>query len=206
MKTPLICFALFAVADGVTYYKTSPTLNVGFGTASDCKTNQYMDFCVNGPLVGTDGLPVGGYIDNGIQKKFWTDPEQGGGNFAVDNGIFGLGSDGKMYMFSYENKNMLPEMKWAFQNGPMLVQDGKSLRGTSSTKFKRSGVGFNALNEIVVIVSENEVTFHEFAQLFVEVGCISAIYLDGGPYVGWSKNEGHSGLVEKAIKLQFFNN
>jgi len=206
MKTLLISFVLFAVTNGVTYYKVSPKLNVGFGVASNCETNQYMDFCVNGPLVGSDGLPVGGYIDNGFQKKPWAEPGLGGGNFAVDNGIFGVGKDGRMYMVSYEKRHILPQMRWAFQNGPMLVQDGKNLRGASSTKFKRSGIGFNASNEIVVIVSENETTFQEFAQLFVEAGCISAIYLDGGPYVGWSNNKGRSGMMDESIKLQFFNN
>lgn len=200
-----LSLAVVVVTNITTYKTTNP--NVGFGVASDCKANQYMDFCVNGPLVGTDGLPVGGYIDNGIQKKFWTDPIRGGGNFAIDNGIFGLGVDGKMYMVSYEKRNTLPDMQWAFQNGPMLVQNGQNVRGTSTTKFKRSGIGFTEHGELVVLVSEDPVTFHEFAQHFLELGCVSAMYLDGGPYVGWSDNSGKkNGLVEEAVKIQFFNN
>ncbi|MEI7478195.1 MAG: hypothetical protein WCJ81_07065 [bacterium] len=30
--------------------------------------------------------------------------------------------------------------EWAFQSGPMLVVDGKNIRGTSTDKYNRSGI------------------------------------------------------------------
>ncbi len=210
MKKVLCCiafiFALSSLSAQVMYHRTK-NLNIGFGKASNTATNQYMDFCVNGPLVGADNLPVGGYIDNGTILKNWTNPEDGGGNFAVNNAIFGLGTDGKLYLTPCTEKHTLPQMRWALQNGPILVKDGINTRGTSQSKYARSGIGFKTDGTLVVIVSLTPVTFYEFADLFIKEHCSNAIYLDGGPYVGCSdKNAAYGTMVSEATKLQFFNN
>ena len=202
----LIIFSAFSISAQTTIFETKNP-NVGFGNSSDCINNQYMDFCVNGQLVKTGGLPAGGYIDNGYQIQDWITPETGGGNFAIGNGVLGLGIDGKLCMVSYENIEQLPTMKWAIQNGPILVQNGINARGTSQSKYVRSGIGYKSDGTLCVIVSQTPVTFRGFAQLFVDAGCVSAMYLDGGPYVGYSDNQtSNTGMVEGAIKLQFFNN
>ncbi len=202
----LLLFIIFNLSAQIIYYRTQ-NYNIGFGKVSDCKTNPYLDFCVNGPLVGEDGLPLGGYIDNTTLAKDWTNPLENGGNFAIDNVIFGLGIDGNFYMISYNQKNNLPKMKWAFQNGPILVKDGVNVRGTSKTKYERSGIGFKKDGTITVIVSLSPLTFYQFADLFVKEDCTNAVYLDGGPYAGCSdKNTCHGTMVNEAIKLQFFNN
>jgi uncharacterized protein YigE (DUF2233 family) len=182
-------------------------INIGFGKESTCVGNQFMDFVVNGPLVGTNQLPVGGYVDNGSQKQSWSDPAQAGGNFATDNSIFGLGADGKLYMVSSTESSTLPSMKWAIQNGPALVKNGVNSRGTSTSKYARSGIGYKKDGTLVVIISLDPVTFREFAEMFVQQNCVNAIYLDGGPYVGYADKSGSYGsLVATATKLQFFNN
>jgi uncharacterized protein YigE (DUF2233 family) len=197
-------FAIEPLSAQTIVYKTDNT-NIGFGKASNVTTNQYMEFCVNGPLVGDNNLPVGGYVDNKVQIQDWEIPENGGGNFAVRNSIFGLGQDGHFYICSYEERNNLPKMQWAFQNGPLLVKEGINSCGTSQTRFMRSGIGITKDNNIVVIVSLTPVTFTEFADLFVKENCIDAIYLDGGPYVGCAdKGASYGSLVTEAIKLQFF--
>ncbi len=209
MKNVIFIIALLLGVNSVTaqviYHRTNHP-NVGFGKSSECRNNQYMDFCVNGPLVQTDNMPVGGYVDNGTTMKDWVNPEDGGGNFAVDNSIFGLGMDNKFYLVAVTEKQTLPEMKWAFQNGPSLVKNYVNLRGSSQSKYPRSGVGFKEDGTLVVIVSLTPVTFHEFADLFVQENCSNAIYLDGGPYVGCSdKNGSYGTMVSGATKLQFFN-
>ena len=199
-------FALSSLSAQVIYHRTN-NLNVGFGKVTNSTTNQFMDFCVNGPLVGTDNAPVGGYVDNGTMLKTWTNPVDGGGNFAVDNAIFGLGTDGKLYLVPYTEKHTLQQMKWAFQNGPVLVKNGVNTRGTSQSKYARSGIGFKADGTLVVIVSLTPVTFYEFADLFIKEHCSNAIYLDGGPYVGCSdKKTTYGTMVAEATKLQLFNN
>lgn len=210
MKNLIFSLAFFCMLGSlsaqVIYHRTHNP-NVGFGKVTNTMTNPKMDFCVNGPLVGTDGIPVGGYINNTTVVKNWTDPADGGGNFAVDNTIFGLGVDGKFYMLSFNKKDELPKMQWAFQNGPILVRDGINTRGTSQSKYARSGIGFKKDGTLVAIISITPVTFYEFADLFIQENCSNAIYLDGGPYVGCSdKNASYGTMVVGATKLQFFNN
>ena len=182
--------------------------NVGFGKSNDCAGNPYMDFCVNGPLVHPDGLPVGGYIDNGVQIQDWVNPMTIGKNFAVGNGIFGVDTYGDFHMVSYESRSELPQMRWAFQNGLMLVQNGENVRGTSTSKSIRSGIGHDYEGNLVVIVTFDPVTLRELADMFLYMDCVNAIYLDGAaPYVGFSNNEREpTGMVENAIKLQLYNN
>ncbi len=188
----------------VIYHRTSNP-NIGFGKVT--KSNQFLDFVVNGPLVLTDGSPVGGYIDNTVMMKNWMDPAYGVGNFAVDNTIFGFGTDGRFYMVPFSLKDSLPIMKWAFQNGPVLVKGGVNVRGTSQSKFARSGIGYKKDGTLVAIISLTPVTFYEFANLFVQENCLNAVYLDGGPYVGCEDKDGsHGTMVADATKLQFFNN
>lgn len=202
----LISFGSVVCAQNAVIYRTGH-LNIGFGKMSNVSSNEYMDFCINGPLVGPNQLPVGGYIDNGIQVQNWVNPDQAGGNFAVDNSIFGLGFDGYLYMVPVSEAYKLPQMKWAFQNGPMLVQHGQNVRGTSQSRFVRSGIGYTPEGEVIVIITKDPVTFSEFADMFVKEGCQDAIYLDGDRiYVGYADESGSYGMVEDAIKLQFFNN
>ncbi len=181
--------------------------NLGFGKNLYSSSNQMLDFVVNGPLVDEEGTPVGGYVDNQVTVKEWVNPENYDGNFSVQNGIFGLDVFGKLHLVNYSNKDNLPEMKWAFQNGPILVLDGVNTRGTSESKFPRSGIGFRKDGTLIVIVVLYPITFKDFANRFLVARCTNAIYLDGGPYVGCIDENGLSGsLVKKAIKLQFFNN
>lgn len=192
----------------VKVFRTSH-LNIGFGKYADVANNKHMEFCVNGPLVGTDGVPVGGFIDNDSVRKNWTDPVLGGGNFAVENHIFGQTKNGKLFMIPYSAKDSLSSMKWAIQNGPVLVKNGINARrsGASTTKYQRSGIGYTRQGEIVVIISILPVTFREFAEFFVQEDCVNAVFLDGGPtYVGYADKLKKYGFQQEAMKIQFFNN
>jgi uncharacterized protein YigE (DUF2233 family) len=202
----LIFTLLSATVHGQVIVKEITNPNIGFGFSSECATNQYMDLVVNGPLLLKTNNPVGGYIDDGVLIQGWTKPEDGGGNFATGNGVMGLSQDGYLYMVPISEVHTLPKMKWAFQNGPMLVQNGRNLRGTSQTKWKRSGIGYKPDGTLVVIISITPITFRDFAELFVNQGCIDAIYLDGGPYVGYADKTTQNGLIAEAMKIQFFNN
>ena len=202
----LITLQLSSIQAQIKIYQTKH-LNVGFGKTSVCAGSQFIDFVVNGPLVDANGLPVGGYVDNGSQKQGWSNPAQAGGNFATDNCIFGLGLNGKLYMVPSTESSTLPAMKWAIQNGPALVKNGVNTRGTSTSKYTRSGIGYKNDGTLVVILSLTPVTFREFAEMFIQQDCINAIYLGGSPYVGYSDKSGSYGsLVPTATKLQFFNN
>lgn len=190
----------------VKIYETNH-VNIGFGKQSNCLTEPYMDFCVNGPLVGENQLPVGGYIDNSVQKKDWSNPVLGGGNFSIDNAILGLDLKGKMYMVPISESLKIPQSQWAIQNGPILVKNKINTRGSSQSKYSRSGIGCRFDGTVIVIISLEPITFYDFAELFIEQNCVDALYLDGGPYVGYADKTGNYGTLQPdATKLQFFNN
>lgn len=181
--------------------------DIRFGKSS--KVDRHLSFVVNGPLVNSHGTPVGGYVDNGIQIQSWIAPVVGGGNFAQQNGIFGLKDDGNMILLPYQKWDHT-RLKWGFQNGRMLLLDGKNLHNSQSTnRYFRSGIGFKKDNTLVVIVSRIPVTYWELANKFKEEGCTNAIYLDGytglNGYVGYATELEKIGMIENATKLQFYH-
>lgn len=188
-------------------YEVKNINEVGFGRKS-LKTD-LQSFTVNWPLFGDDNKPVWWYIDNGNKVKEFIDPIIGWGNFAVDNWIFGLWIDWRLHLIPYQNiNNKSIPFKWAFQNWPMLVLNGKNMREnwTSTSKYNRSGIWFTPEGKTIVIYSDEPVTFKEFANLFVAHGCNNAIYLDGWPAAGYEDGTGsHWKLQTEATKLQFFH-
>ena len=74
-------------------------------------------------------------------------------------------------------------IKHATQSGPMLVVDGKihpAFNPKSTNFYIRNGVGVMADGNVIFIMSEQPVTFYEFAQVFRDrFKCQNALYLDG---------------------------
>ena len=209
----LVLFNKVPFAQKYMLYEVYNNTDVGFGTND--KTSFDLNFICTGPLTDNRGNPVGGYIDNYYQKQKWILPRYGGGNFSVRNGIFGVTKDGMPILVRYNDfYKKSYNLKWAFQNGPILVFNGINKSGTSTSKNYRSGIGFKANGNIIVIITKDVVTFKEFSDLFIKNGCTNAIYLDGYPningYVGYcfgaGTNEQRLGLYFKnVIKLQFFH-
>jgi uncharacterized protein YigE (DUF2233 family) len=160
---------------------------------------------VNGPLVGKDGLPVGGYIMGNRLKKKWVSPSTGGGNYEMENGIFGLGTDGKIHIVRYNDLATLPDMEWAIQNGPILVESGiNQVASGTANKFARSGMGSKPDGTIIIIIQLEPLYMRDFAELFIANDCTNAIYLDGGPYCGYMTGNGQFGsLSDYAVKIVF---
>lgn len=192
-------------ANAQTFKVFYPTNNVGFGKSS--KVSELMPWVVNGMIFDSDYSPTGGYIDNGVQKKNWTNPSTKTGNFAIRNGIFGKTKTGKMIMISYEDLRLLPAMQWAFQNGPILLQQGKNMcNEKSDSYYTRSGIGYKDGGSIVIILALDSCTPWDLAEELKRQGCIDAIYLDGANPIGYAIYMPFEsiGLDPSAIKLQFF--
>jgi uncharacterized protein YigE (DUF2233 family) len=72
---------------------------------------------------------------------------------------------------------------YATQSGPMLVIDGKlhpRIREDGTSRKIRNGVGACEEGRTAFAISNEPVTFHEFALLFkIELKCPDALYLDG---------------------------
>jgi len=194
-------------------YEVYNNSDVGFGIQDTTSFN--LNFVCTGPLNNGYGIPIGGYIDNYHQTQNWAVPQDGNNNFSVRNGIFGVTRDGKPVLIGYDDiyKGSY-DLKWAFQNGPILVEDSINLSSNSTSRNYRAGIGFKAGGKIIVIITKEALTFKEFSELFLKNGCINAIYLNGssilGGYLGYSfgagTNEQRLGLnFKKAIKLQFFH-
>lgn len=140
-------------------------------------------FAMNAGMFDDKLRPIGLYVERGeLRKKL--NRKGGYGNFHLKpNGVFWI--DGRVAGVTETETFAKSGRKPAFatQSGPMLVINGKihpkfSERGTS---FKvRNGVGVTKTGEVVFALSENAVTFYEFAVLFRDtLGTPNALFLDG---------------------------
>ncbi|MDX8529532.1 phosphodiester glycosidase family protein [Mesorhizobium sp. VK25A] len=142
-----------------------------------------MLFGMNAGMYHPDLAPVGLYVERGRQiSSAKTGP--GTGNFSMQpNGIFYL-SDGKAGVRATKDYlKQSPRADYATQSGPMLVIDGKlhpKFQADSASRKIRDGVGVRADGVAVFAISNDVVTFHEFARLFRDaLGCPNALFLDG---------------------------
>ncbi len=146
-------------------------------------TGRTMLFGMNAGMYRPDLAPVGLYVERGEQVTA-AKTGSGSGNFSMQpNGIFYL-SNGKAGVRS--TKDYLkrpPRVDYATQSGPMLVIGGKlhpKFQPDSASRKIRDGVGVRADGVTVFAISNDVVTFHEFARLFRdELGCPNALFLDG---------------------------
>jgi uncharacterized protein YigE (DUF2233 family) len=72
---------------------------------------------------------------------------------------------------------------YATQSGPMLVIDGRihpRISENGPSRKIRNGVGVRDRHKALFAISDEPVTFGEFARLFRdELGCENALFLDG---------------------------
>lgn len=142
-----------------------------------------LTFAMNAGMFDDKLRPIGLYVEHGqTQKKL--NRRNGYGNFHLKpNGVFLLenGKAAVMETEAFVKSGRKPE--FATQSGPMLVINGRihpkfSESGTSAKV--RNGVGVTASGEVVFALSENAVTFHQFARFFRDaLGTPNALFLDG---------------------------
>jgi uncharacterized protein YigE (DUF2233 family) len=131
-----------------------------------------------------DGLrPIGLYIEDGTQVKK-LNRRDGYGNFHMKpNGVFFVKGDRLGVVTSDQFAKMTEKPDFATQSGPMLVIDGQihpKLSPTGQSRKVRNGVGMVNDHTAAFVISEDAVTFHEFAGLFRdELKCSNALFFDG---------------------------
>lgn len=141
-------------------------------------------FAMNAGMYHPDYKPVGLYVEGGVQHKS-ANTRAGAGNFGMKpNGVFYVlrnGEAGVMETGRFVNRRM--PVAYATQSGPMLVIDGKlhpRIREDGTSRKVRNGVAVCNDGRTRFAISNEPVTFHEFATLFSEtLGCNNALYLDG---------------------------
>jgi prepilin-type processing-associated H-X9-DG protein len=146
-------------------------------------SGQNLLFAMNAGMYDEEQRPIGLYIENGKQSKR-LNRRAGGGNFHLKpNGVFYV-KDGKPAVVETEafaKSGVKPD--FASQSGPMLVINGKihpkfSPNGTS--RKLRNGVGIDDKGKVTFVISDNAVTFWEFASLFKDdLQARNALFFDG---------------------------
>ncbi|MFP3833054.1 phosphodiester glycosidase family protein [Chryseobacterium sp. SIMBA_028] len=166
--------------------------------------NEKLVFAMNGGMFEPDQSPKGLYIENfKILKSI--DTLQGLGNFYLQpNGILYITKNNQPGIT--ETKKYTPHkgIKYATQSGPMLLIDGKInpiFQKESKNLNIRNGVGILENGEIIFAMSKKEVNFYSLAELFKEMGCKNALYLDGYvsrtylPEKNWIQKDGNFGVM-----------
>lgn len=141
-------------------------------------------FAANAGMYHPDRSPVGHYIEAG-EEVMRVIPNAGPGNFGMlPNGVFCIqGQTAQVYeTLAYRDAGV--NCDFATQSGPMLVIDGAlhpRFLPDSTSHFIRNGVGTSADgNRVVFVMSDNPVTFYEFASFFRDVLDLpNALYFDG---------------------------
>ena len=139
-------------------------------------------FAMNAGMYHSDFSPVGLLVIDGDERRP-INLEQAPGNFFLKpNGVFLVSDSGASVIESSRYLAVKERVEIATQSGPMLVIDGAlhpAFREQSTSRNIRNGVGVLSANEVVFAISEQPVTFHEFATLFRNgLGCKDALFLD----------------------------
>jgi uncharacterized protein YigE (DUF2233 family) len=138
---------------------------------------------MNAGMYEQDLSPVGLLVENGNEVAP-VNTAHGTGNFYWNpNGIFYVG-DGQVGILEtalYLQRR--PQTDYATQSGPLLVVDGKidsRILASTGSRNIRNGVGIKDIENAVFVISENPVTFADFAKVFRDaLSCRNALYLDG---------------------------
>jgi prepilin-type processing-associated H-X9-DG protein len=140
-------------------------------------------FAMNAGMFDDNQRPIGYYVEAGkMVKKL--NRRNGGGNFHLKpNGVFYVkdGKAGVMETDAFAKSGVKPD--YASQSGPMLVVNGKihpKFSPTGTSRKLRNGVGVDDQGVVTFVISENAVTFWEFASLFKDdLKSRNALFFDG---------------------------
>lgn len=156
----------------------------GFSPLADdlAKRGETLVFAMNAGMYHRDLSPVGLYVEGG-RELHKANNRPGPGNFHMKpNGVFYVGPGQAGVMETGRFLKARPAASFATQSGPMLVIDGKmhpKIRIDGESEKIRNGVGVSG-KSVFFVISDDAVTFYEFASLFRDrLDCQNALFLDG---------------------------
>ena len=145
-------------------------------------TNERLVFAMNAGMYHKDYAAVGLLVIDGTQRQPLNLENADGNFFLKPNGVFLVSESGARVIESSRYGQLDEKVEIATQSGPLLVLDGAlhpAFRQDSTSRYVRNGVGVLSAQEVVFAISEQPVTFHEFALLFRNgLGCKDALFLD----------------------------
>ena len=140
---------------------------------------------MNGGMYRPDFSPVGLFVSDG-RELVPLNRHRGFGNFSQQpNGVFLVDSQGARVLTTDDYWGQKPRPLLATQSGPMLVHEGAIttsavMQPHSQSRRIRNGVCAPSPGEAVFVITEETVTFYEFAGYFLaRLHCNEALYLDG---------------------------
>ncbi|WBK01333.1 phosphodiester glycosidase family protein [Methylocystis parvus] len=141
-------------------------------------------FAMNAGMYDENSLPIGLYVERG-DERHGANAASGEGNFHMKpNGVFWV--DGARAGVTETGRFLKSRLHPAFatQSGPMLVIGGRinpRIHDNGTSEKFRNGVGVCEGRVARFAISNQPVTFHQFAHLFRErLKCPDALFLDGG--------------------------
>ena len=145
------------------------------------RENRRLVFAMNGGMFHPDYRPVGLLVIDG-QELAPINRAQAVGNFYLrPNGVFLIDAAGPRVVATDQYRGLTPV--FATQSGPMLLHRGmipEIAAFHSGSRHLRNGVCVPEDATVAFVISEDPVTFREFADYFSSgLKCTEALYLDG---------------------------
>lgn len=154
--------------------------------------NQRILFAMNSGIYTDDYKPLGLYIENKqvLAPLNLVTSNEGKGNFSLlPNGVFYLTDQNRAEVqatvaFHEKYQGNYEGIQAASQSGPMLLIDGNYnphfIPDSTSTRIRSGVCAINNGKNVTFVVTEDSVSFYEFARYFKEIlSCDNALYLDG---------------------------
>ena len=145
-------------------------------------SDERLVFGMNAGMYHSDFSAVGLLVIDGEQKAPLNLEDAEGNFFLKPNGVFLISDQGARVIESSLYPTLDEKIEIATQSGPLLVLDGAlhpAFREESESRNIRNGVGVLSRHEVAFAISEQPVTFYEFATLFRNgLGCKDALFLD----------------------------
>lgn len=144
---------------------------------------QKLVFAMNAGMYHGDFSPVGLFV-SGYRQVAPLNLSNGDGNFFLKpNGVFVLTEKGAKVLEASEYPRLRERILLATQSGPLLVRNGKlhpAFNASSESRLFRNGVGVPSPDLAFFVISEEAVSFYEFATLFRDkLQCPDALFFDG---------------------------
>lgn len=142
-----------------------------------------LTFAMNAGMYHPDLSPVGLCVVEGNQLGPLNLADGKGNFFLKPNGVFFVTRAGARIVESSVYPSVRDQVSLATQSGPLLLLGGKvhpKFSVNSTSRLFRNGVGVRSPERASFAISDEPVTFHEFALLFRDgLGCRDALFLDG---------------------------
>lgn len=188
--------------------KNKPLLSLNNLAVLTESRQKVLVFATNAGMYLSNHAPQGLFIQNGKSLVPIDRRKEEYGNFYMQpNGVFLIDSSNvaKILKTDQFDDNMAKKVKFATQSGPMVVESGKvnqKFKINSNNLNIRSGVGIIDSDHVVFVISNQQVNFYDFANVFKEeFNCSDALYLDGAisemylPELGRFEDGGNFGPI-----------